>query len=157
FFLAFPLIFLLIMLIAFFDINHWHLIPILGLTSWMETARLVRAEVLSIKERPYILAAKGLGFSHWRIMYHHIIPNCLGVVLVIAPLKVAEIVLLESALSFLGIGIQPPTPSWGNIINDGRHHLLNAWWIATFPGLMITITVMAFHKVSDRLKSSIHP
>ncbi len=157
FLLAFPLIFLLIMIIAFFEMHHWYLIPILGLSSWMETARLVRAEVLSIKERPYIMAARGLGYGHTRIMAYHIVPNCIRVVLVIAPLKLAEIVLLESSLSFLGIGVQPPTPSWGSIINDGRAHLLSAWWISTFPGIFITITVMGFHLLSDGLKKSLQP
>lgn len=155
FLLAFPVIFLLIMIIAIFNTNHWYLIPILGLTSWMETARLVHAEVLTIKEREYILNAIGFGFSKFRIIFRHIIPNCLSILFVIAPLKIAEVVLLESALSFLGIGVQPPVPSWGNIINDGREVLLSAWWISTFPGMFITFTVMSFHLIADGLKTSI--
>ena len=156
FLLAFPIIFLLIMIIAMFRINHWYLIPILGLTSWMEIARLIRAEVLSIKERDFILAARGMGFSNGRIIFKHILPNCISTIFVIAPLKIAEVILLESALSFLGIGIQPPTPSWGNIINDGREVLLSAWWIATIPGLFITITVLCFHLLADGIKDLIH-
>lgn len=157
FLLAFPLIFLIIMITAVFNTNHWYLIPILGLVSWMETARLVRAEVLSIKERDYIFAARGLGFSQARIIFKHVIPNCFSIVLVLAPLKIAEVILLESALSFLGIGVQPPTPSWGNIINDGREAILSAWWISTFPGLFITSTVISFHVIADGLRETLNP
>jgi peptide/nickel transport system permease protein len=157
FLLAFPLIFLVIMIMAVFNTNHWYLIPILGLVSWMETARLVRAEVLSIKERDYILAARGLGFSQLRIIFKHVIPNCFSIVLVLVPLKIAEVILLESALSFLGIGVQPPTPSWGNIINDGREAILSAWWISTFPGLFITSTVISFHLIADGLRETLNP
>jgi peptide/nickel transport system permease protein len=122
----------------------------------METARLIRAEVLSLKERDFILAAKGFGYNHLRILLSHIIPNCLSIVFVTVPLKVAEVVLLESALSFLGIGVQPPTPSWGNIINDGREALSYAWWVSTFPGIFITFTVMSFYLISDGLKDILH-
>lgn len=155
FLLAFPLIFLVITLIALFKISHWYLIPLLAFTSWMETARLIRAEVLSLKEREYIMAVQGLGFSHLRIIFVHVIPNCLSVVLVTIPLKIAEVILLESALSFLGIGVQPPTASWGNIINDGREVLTSAWWISTIPGIFITFTVLSFHLISDGIKKSL--
>lgn len=155
FLLAFPLIFIVITAIAIFDVSRWYLIPILALSSWMETARLVRAEVLSLKEREYIMAANGFGFSPWRIIFNHIMPNCLNVVFVVVPLKIAEIILLETALSFLGIGIQPPTPSWGNIINDGREVLLHAWWISTFPGIFISMTVLSFYLMGDGLKNRI--
>ncbi|GMQ79058.1 MAG: hypothetical protein BMS9Abin02_1612 [Anaerolineae bacterium] len=137
--------------------NRWYLIPILSLTGWMETARIVRAEVLSIKERDYILAVKGLGFSHSRILFRHLIPNCLTIVMVAATLKVGDVILLESALSFLGIGVQPPTASWGNIINDGREVLLRAWWISTFPGIFIVLSVMSFNLISDGLRVALSP
>jgi len=152
---AFPLIFLIITVIAIFRTTHWYLIPLLALTGWMETARLIRAEVLSLKERAFVQAVRGLGFSNLRILIRHILPNCLHVLFAIIPLKVAEIVLLESALSFLGIGVQPPMPSWGNIINDGRNVLLQAWWISTFPGIFITLTVMALHLFGDGLRKMI--
>lgn len=152
FLMAFPLIFLLLAIISIFQMNHWRLIPILGLTGWMETARLVHAEVLSLRERDFILAAKGFGFSNRRIIFNHIIPNCLTVIFVTAPLKVGEVILLESALSFLGIGIQPPTPSWGSIINDGREALRTAWWVSTFPGIFITLAVISFHLIGEGLK-----
>ena len=154
FLLAFPLIFLVITLIALFKMMHWYLIPLLALTSWMETARLIRAEVLSLKEREYILAVQGLGYSHLRIIFVHVIPNCLSIVLVTIPLKIAEVILLESALSFLGIGVQPPTASWGNIINDGREVLTSAWWVSTIPGTFITFTVLSFHLISEGIKKS---
>ncbi len=156
FLLAFPLIFLTITIIAVFEVTHLYLIPLLALTGWMETARLVRAEVLTLKQREFILAAKGFGYSHLRIIFNHIIPNCISIIFVTAPLKVAEVVLLESALSFLGIGVQPPTPSWGNIINDGRESLSYAWWVSTFPGIFITFTVMSFYLISDGLKEMMH-
>jgi len=156
FLLAFPMIFLVITLIALFEITHIYLIPLLALSGWMETARLIRAEVLSLKEREFIQAAKGFGFSDMHILLNHIMPNCLSIVFVIAPLKVAEVVLLESALSFLGIGVQPPTPSWGNIINDGRAAMNHAWWVSTIPGLFITFTVMGFYLISDGLKELMH-
>jgi len=155
FLLAFPLIFLVITLIALFKMTHWYLIPLLAFTSWMETARLIRAEVLSLKEREYIMAVQGLGYSHLRIIFVHVIPNCLSVVLVTVPLKIAEVILLESALSFLGIGVQPPTASWGNIINDGREVLTSAWWVSTIPGIFITFTVLSFHLISDGIKNSL--
>ena len=155
FLLAFPLIFLVITLIALFKMMHWYLIPLLALTSWMETARLIRAEVLSLKEREYIMAVQGLGYSNLRIIFVHVIPNCLSVVLVTIPLKIAEVILLESALSFLGIGVQPPTASWGNIINDGREVLTSAWWVSTIPGLFITTTVLCFQLISDGIKKSV--
>ncbi len=152
FLLAFPIIFLIIPAVAIFEMNHWYLIPLLGLTGWMEIARLVRAEVLSLRERDFVLAARGLGFSRVRILLRHVIPNCLTPVLVVAPLKIAEVILLESGLSFLGIGVQPPVPSWGNMINEGRDVLLQAWWIATFPGLFISLTVLSFNLLGEGLK-----
>jgi peptide/nickel transport system permease protein len=151
FFLAFPAIFFIITISAILQLDHWYLIPILALTGWMETARLVRAEVLTVKERDYVLAAKGMGFGRARILLRHVIPNCLSPVIVAATLKVGEVILLESALSFLGIGVQPPTPSWGNIINDGRDVLLRAWWVATFPGLFIVLSVVSFNFISEGL------
>ncbi len=152
FLLAFPIIFLIIPAVAIFEMNHWYLIPLLGLTGWMEIARLVRAEVLSLRERDFILAVRGLGFSRIRILLRHIIPNCLTPIMVIAPLKIAEVILLESGLSFLGIGVQPPVPSWGNMINEGREVLIQAWWIATFPGFFISLTVLSFNLLGEGLQ-----
>ena len=123
----------------------------------METARIVRAEVLSVKQRDFVLAAKVLGFSWPRILFRHVVPNSLNPVIIAASFKVGEVILLESALSFLGIGVQPPTASWGNIINDGRQALLQAWWISTFPGMFIVLTVMSFNLIGDALRDSLNP
>ena len=157
FLLAFPSIFLIMTILAVFQVSHWYLMPILVCTGWMETARIVRAEVLSLKERDFILAAKGLGFTHSRIILRHIIPNCLNPVIVAATLKIGEVILLESALSFLGIGVQPPTASWGNIIHDGRQALLQAWWVSTFPGIFIVLSVMSLNLIGDGFRRSLNP
>jgi peptide/nickel transport system permease protein len=147
FYLAFPSIYLFIAVAAIFSPNLMVLIALLSFNIWMEIARIVRAEVLSIKERPFVLMAKNMGFSHARILFRHILPNSLTPVIAIIPLKIAEIILMESALSFLGIGVQPPTPSWGSIINDGREALHYAWWVSTIPGMFIAITVLCFNKI----------
>ncbi|MFQ5602963.1 MAG: ABC transporter permease [bacterium] len=157
FLLAFPAIYLVLTVVTVCHANHWYLIPVLGLTGWMETARMVRAEVISIKERDFVLAAKGLGFSHFRILFFHIVPNCLNPVIVTATFKVGEVILLESALSFLGLGVQPPTPSWGSIINDGRQALLNAWWVSTFPGMFIVLVVIGFNLIGEGLRVCLNP
>ncbi len=157
FLLAFPSIFIVITVVAIFEMNHWLLIPILSLTSWMETARIVRTEVLTLKERDFISAAKGLGYTPVRILFEHIIPNSMTPVIVAATLKVGEVILLESALSFLGLGVQSPTPSWGNIINDGREVLMTAWWVSTFPGLFIAMSVMSFNLIGDGLRQALSP
>lgn len=149
---AYPVIFLIITIIALFRPGVWALVLILGLTSWMDTARLVRAEVLSLKERDFILAAKSLGLSPLRILFHHLIPNALSPVFVMIPLKIGEIILLESALSFLGIGVQPPTASWGNIINDGRAVLMDAPWVSIFPGIFIILTVISFNLIGEAVR-----
>lgn len=155
FWLAFPVIFLIIAMIAIFRPGTWFLVPLLSVTSWMETARIVRAEVLSLKSRQFILAAQGLGLRHSRVLLHHIIPNCLPVVLVSVPLKIGQMILLESALSFLGIGVQPPIASWGSLINDGREVLYQAWWISTFPGIFIVTTVICFNLIGEAIRKSL--
>lgn len=155
--LAFPVIFVVLVVVALYQPGHWYLIPLLALTSWMDTARLIRSEVLSVKEREFILAAKGMGFSDVRIMLRHVLPNCLNPAWISAPLKVGEIILLESALSFLGFGVQPPTASWGSIINDGRQALGEAWWVSAFPGIFISLTVMSLNLIGDGLRHALNP
>jgi peptide/nickel transport system permease protein len=155
FILAFPVIFLLIIVVAVFNPNVYHFILLLSITGWMESARMIRAEVLSVKERDYVQAAVSLGLSRFRILFFHVIPNCLTPLLVMAPLKIGRVILLESALSFLGIGIQPPTASWGNIIHDGSRVLVHAWWIATIPGIFIVLTVMSFNFIGEGIKESL--
>lgn len=154
FWLAFPAIFLIMTVVALFRPDPLILIVLLSVTSWMETARLVRAEVLSLKSREFVLAAQGLGISNMQVLLRHIVPNSLNPIFVSAPLKVGEMILLESALSFLGIGVQPPMASWGSIINDGRDVLLQAWWVAAIPGIFIVLTVLSFNLVGEGLRNS---
>jgi len=152
--LAFPFIFLAVTCVAFFGTSPGLLVLILACTSWMDVARLVRAEILGLKQREFFQAALALGLHPLRILFRHLLPNALGVILVAATLRVGLMILVESALSFLGLGIQPPTASWGTIINDGRDALLDAWWIATFPGLAIVFTVVSFNLVGEGLKEN---
>jgi peptide/nickel transport system permease protein len=123
----------------------------------MGVARLVRAEVLSLRERDFILAARSIGASNARIIFRHILPNAMSPVLVAATLGVAGAILTESALSFLGIGVQPPTPSWGNMLTAGKDYLEFAWWLSLFPGLAILITVIAYNLVGEGLRDALDP
>jgi peptide/nickel transport system permease protein len=142
--LCFPTFFLILAVIAMLEPSIWYIMIIIGLTGWMGVARLVRAEVLSIRELDYVLAARALGARDARIIFRHILPNALSPVLVSATLGVAGAILTESALSFLGIGVQPPTPSWGNILTSGKDYLEFAWWLSLFPGLAILVTVLSY-------------
>jgi peptide/nickel transport system permease protein len=149
--LAFPLIFFSVTAIALFGSSLTALILILGLTGWMDVARLVRAEVLSLKERAFILKARAAGLPQSRVILRHLLPNTFAVVAAASALRVADIILLESALSFLGMGVQPPTASWGAILNDGRPVLAAAWWLTLFPGLAIALTTISFHLIAEAL------
>lgn len=155
--LAFPWLFLVLALTALFRPSTTLVIVVLGATSWMTLSRLVRAEILSLKQREFILAARGLGLHPARILLRHLLPNALNPVVVQATLAVGNVILAESALSFLGMGVQPPTPSWGNIVADGRGVLVTAWWVSTFPGLMIVLAVLAFNLLGDRLRDVLDP
>ncbi|HVC31409.1 MAG TPA: ABC transporter permease, partial [Steroidobacteraceae bacterium] len=130
---------------------------IIGLTVWATYARAVRAEVLSLREREFIVAARTVGVSDARIIVRHVLPNVLGPIVVLASLAVAGIILLEAALSFLGLGAQPPTPSWGSMLSDGRTYILTYPHIAFFPGMAITITVLAFNLLGDGLRDALDP
>lgn len=152
--LCFPVFFLILAAIALLEPSLFHIMAIIGLTGWMGTARLVRAEVMSLKEREYVLAARSLGASPVRILFLHVVPNALGPVFVTAVLGIASAILVESGLSFLGIGVQPPTPSWGNILTDGKEGLGYAWWLTVFPGLAIFFTVLAYNVAGERLRES---
>ena len=152
--LCFPVFFLILACIALLEPSLSHIMIIIGLTGWMGTARLVRAEVLTLKEREFVLAARALGASPLRVLFRHIVPNALGPVFVTAILGVASAVLIESSLSFLGIGVQPPTPSWGNILTDGKAALGYAWWLTVFPGFAILLTVLSYNLVGERLRGS---
>jgi len=155
--LSFPSFFLLLMVIAMLEPNIYNVMVVIALTSWPGIARLVRAEVLSVRERDYVLAAKALGLPEGRIMLRHIVPNSLAPVFVAATLGVAGAILVESGLSFLGLGVQPPTASWGNILAEGRSAIYFAWWLTVFPGLAIFITVLAYNLVGEGLRDALDP
>jgi len=154
---AFPILILLIAIAAALGPSLSHVIVILGLTTWAQYARIVRADVLSLREREFVLAARALGVTAPRIIVRHILPNALGPIVVLASLSVAGVILLESALSFLGLGTQPPTPSWGSMLADGRSYILTYPHIALFPGLAITFAVLAFNLLGDGLRDALDP
>ena len=155
--IAFPRLVLLLALAALFRPSTGLIIAILGLTLWPGTARLVRAEVLSLREREFVLAAQAAGCSPLRILFRHIIPSAMAPVLVAATLGVGDSIVLEAGLSFLGLGVPPTTPSWGAMVADGRELLTRAWWLSTFPGLAIAVTVLAFNLVGEGLRESMQP
>jgi len=155
--LSIPTFFLILAVIAFIGPSIWNIMAIIGLTSWMGVARLVRAEFLSLKEREFVLAAKAVGAGDLRIIFNHIMINSMAPVLVSAVLGIAGAVLVESALSFLGIGVQPPTPSWGNILSLGKDYIELAWWLSLFPGLAILITVLGYNLLGEGIRDSIDP
>ncbi len=155
--LCFPTFFLILAVIAFLEPSIWNIMIIIGLTSWMGVARLVRAEFLSLRERDFVQAARTLGASDSRIIFRHVLPNALSPVLVSATLGVAGAILTESALSFLGIGVQPPTPSWGNMLITGKQTLGTAWWMSAFPGLAILITVLGYNLLGEGIRDALDP
>jgi peptide/nickel transport system permease protein len=155
--ISFPRLVLVITVIAFFGSSIFLVIAVLGLTLWPSTARLVRGDVLSLREREFVQAAQALGIPSARIVWRHLVPNALGPVIVAATLGIGNTILLEAALSFLGLGVPPPTPSWGAMVAEGRNHLIEGWWIATFPGLAIVFTVVAFNLVGDGLRDALDP
>ncbi len=142
-------------MVAVLEPSIFNIMFIIGLTSWMGVARLVRAEILSLKEREFIQAARATGASNLRLIIRHLIPNAIGPVLVSATLGISAAILLESGLSFLGLGVQPPTPSWGNILIESKSTLGVAWWITVFPGLAILITILGFNMIAEGLKKEI--
>ena len=155
--LCFPSFFLILAVIAVIGPSIYNIMIIIGLTSWMGMARLIRAEILSLKEREFVLAAKVLGVGHWKIIVRHLIPNGIGPVLVSFVLGVAGAVLVEAGLSFLGLGVQPPMPSWGNILMEGKAALGVAWWLLLFPGLAILVTVLGFNLLGEGLRDMLNP
>lgn len=155
--LSFPTFFLILAVIAFLNPSLINVMVVIGLTGWMGVARLVRAEVMSVKSREYISAVVLQGLSSSRIMFKHILPNVLSPVFVTATLGIAGAILLESSLSFLGLGVQPPTPSWGNILTDGQSNIMNAWWLSFFPGLAIVITALGYNLLGEGLRDALDP
>jgi len=155
--LCFPTFFLILAVIAFLEPSIWNIMVIIGLTGWMGVARLVRAEFLSLRERDFVLAARAMGASDARIIFRHILPSALSPVLVSATLGVAGAILTESALSFLGIGVQPPTPSWGNMLIAGKQTLGTAWWLSAFPGFAILLTVLGYNLLGEGIRDALDP
>lgn len=153
--LSIPTIFLLLAVIAIIGPSIELIMVVIGLTSWMGVARLVRAEILSLKERGFVLAARVMGASPLRLIWKHLLPNAMAPVLVSATLGVGGAILTESALSFLGLGVQPPTPSWGNILNEGRVALGVAWWLTVAPGACILVTVLAFNLLGEGIRQRV--
>ncbi|MGE4557272.1 MAG: ABC transporter permease [Desulfovibrionaceae bacterium] len=155
--LCFPSFFLILAVIAFLDPSLVNIMIVIGLTSWMGVARLVRAETLTLRERDFVLAARVAGAGPVRILWRHVLPNAVTPVLVSATLGVAGAILVESSLSFLGLGIQPPAPSWGNILMEGKDVLGVAWWMSVFPGLAILLTVLGYNLVGESLRDLLDP
>ncbi len=155
--IAFPALFLILIIIATFGNSIFLIVITLSFTGWMGVARIVRSQVLSLKEQEFILAAKSLGLSNMRIIFRHLAPNTMTPVIIAATLRIGSIILTEAGLSFLGLGVQPPAPSWGNIINEGRDSLLNYWWISTFPGIAILSTVVCFNLIGDGVRDALDP
>ena len=155
--MSIPRLFLLLLLVAFFRPGTTALVVVIGVTTWMMIARLVRAELLSLKERDFVLAARAAGAHPLRILRVHLLPHALTTLLVVSGLMIGMVILLESSLSFLGFGVQPPTPSWGNMIDAGSDRLLDAWWVALFPGLARVVTVVGFNLLTDGLRDALDP
>jgi peptide/nickel transport system permease protein len=155
--LCFPTFFLILLVIAFLEPNIYNVMAVIGLTSWPGLTRLVRAEVLSMREREFIYAAKLLGLSYPRIFFFHLLPNVISPVIVTATLSVGSAILAESGLSFLGLGIQPPDPSWGQMLTAGKEYIYIAWWLSLFPGLAILFTVLAFNLLGEGLRDVLDP
>jgi peptide/nickel transport system permease protein len=155
--MCFPTFFLILAVIALLEPSIWNIMIVIGLTNWMGIARLVRAEILSIKSKEFVLAAKAQGFSEYRIIFKHVLPNALSPVYVVATLGIGGAILTESALSFLGIGVQPPTPSWGNILTQAKDNIEVAWWLSLYPGLAIFLTVMGYNLFGEGLRDIFDP
>ena len=155
--LCFPSMFLILAVIAFVGPSIWNVMAVIGLTGWMGVCRLVRAEFLTLRERDYVTAARALGAGPIRIIFLHVLPNAMAPVLVAAVLGVAGAIMTESALSFLGLGVQPPTPSWGNILAEGWAGMDVAPWLSIFPGLAITVTMLAYNLFGEGLRDALDP
>jgi peptide/nickel transport system permease protein len=156
--LAIPRLFLVLVIVALWpELGTVGLILVLGLTSWLDTSRIVRAEVLSLRSRAFIEAARALGVNRGRTITRHVLPHLAAPVTVAATLGIGQMILLEAGLSYLGLGVRPPTPSWGQMIADGQAALRVAPWVATFPGIAVVVTVLSFSLVGDGLRRSFDP
>jgi peptide/nickel transport system permease protein len=155
--LSIPTFFLILAVIAFLTPSIWNIMIVIGLTSWMGVTRLVRAEFLSLRKREYVLASEMMGASDIKIIINHLLPNSMTPIIVSSVLGIASAVLIESGLSFLGLGVQAPTSSWGNILTDGKEYIQFAWWLSLFPGLAILITVLGYNLLGEGLRDLLDP
>jgi peptide/nickel transport system permease protein len=155
--LAFPTILLAIAIIAVLGPSFSNLVLVIGISGWVTYARVARGQVLSLREKEFVEAIRAQGGSRLRIIWRHILPNTLAPLIVVATLDLARTIILESTLSFLALGVQPPTPSWGGMLSDGREYLLSAWWIATFPGVALMLTALSFNRLGDWLRDRTDP
>ncbi|HEY7538953.1 MAG TPA: ABC transporter permease [Methylomirabilota bacterium] len=155
--LVFPRLFLLLAVLAFLKPSIWTIMAVIGLTGWMSVARLVRAEFLSLKEREFVLWSQSIGASSFRTIWRHILPNSIGPVLVAMTLGIPAAILTESGLSFLGLGVQPPHATWGNILNEGKDAIEIGWWLSAYPGLAILVTVLSYNLLGEGIRDALDP
>src|SRR5262249_23548608 len=155
--LVFPRVFLLLAVLALLRPSLWAIIAIIGLTRWVGGARRLRAEVLALREREFVIWSESSGAGPLRVVFRHILPNAMGPVLVAMTLGIPAAILTESGLSFLGLGVQPPYATWGNILNDGKDVLEIAWWMTLYPGLAILVTVLSYNLVGEGIRDALDP
>ncbi len=155
--LVFPRFFLLLAVLAFLRPSIWTIMTVIGLTGWMSVARLVRAEFLSLKEREFVLWSQSIGATAYRIIWRHILPNAMAPVLVAMTLGIPAAILTESGLSFLGLGVQPPHATWGNILNEGKDAIEIGWWLSVYPGLAILVTVLSYNLLGEGIRDALDP
>ncbi len=155
--LVFPRLFLLLAVLAFLRPSTWMIMAVIGLTSWMSVARLIRAEFLTLKEREFVLWSQSIGASAFRTIWRHILPNAIGPVLVAMTLGIPAAILTESGLSFLGLGVQPPHATWGNILNEGKDAIEIGWWLSVYPGLAILVTVLSYNLLGEGIRDALDP
>jgi peptide/nickel transport system permease protein len=155
--LVFPRFFLLLAVLAFLKPSIWTIMAVIGLTGWMGVTRLVRAEFLALREREFVIWSESIGAGAVRVIFKHILPNALAPVLVAMTLGIPAAILTESGLSFLGLGVQPPYATWGNILNDGKDLITYAWWLTLYPGLAILITVLSYNLLGEGIRDALDP
>ena len=155
--LVFPRFFLLLAVLAFLRPSIWTIMAVIGLTGWMGVTRLVRAEFLSLKEREFVVWSQSVGATGFRVIWRHILPNAMAPVLVAMTLGIPAAILTESGLSFLGLGVQPPFATWGNILNEGKDAIEIAWWLSLYPGLAILVTVLSYNLLGEGIRDALDP
>jgi len=155
--LVFPRFFLLLAVLAFLKPSIWTIMAVIGMTGWMGVTRLVRAEFLALREREFVIWSESIGAGALRVIFKHILPNALAPVLVAMTLGIPAAILTESGLSFLGLGVQPPYATWGNILNDGKDLITYAWWLTLYPGLAILITVLSYNLLGEGIRDALDP